>query len=200
MNNSDNDRTGRSSRRFSCQQKYRGEWLQLSQLQYYDRHDKLHAWESVDRVDSHGAVIIIPIMREAGEIILVRQYRPPTDCFMIEFPAGLIDDGESAIDTVPRELREETGYLGRVISISGPRYSSPGMSSEQLYIAMVEIDEAYHREHAPIAQPDGNEDIETIRIKLTELNDFLDKAEAGGDGIDSRVAVFSLTVGGLYHA
>lgn len=48
------------------------------------------------------------------EIVLQKQYRPPTDKVTIEVPAGLIDAGETAEQAAVRELREETGYVGTV--------------------------------------------------------------------------------------
>lgn len=48
------------------------------------------------------------------EIILQKQYRPPVDKVCIEVPAGLVDEGETAEQAAVRELKEETGYVGKV--------------------------------------------------------------------------------------
>lgn len=64
------------------------------------------------RTRAEGAAII-PAMTEAGEVVLVEQYRPPVQRRVIEWPAGLIgDEGNSAdaVATAERELLEETGY------------------------------------------------------------------------------------------
>lgn len=52
------------------------------------------------------------------EIILQKQYRPPLDKVTIEVPAGLIDEGETAEQAAVRELREETGYIGKATQSS----------------------------------------------------------------------------------
>jgi 8-oxo-dGTP pyrophosphatase MutT (NUDIX family) len=52
------------------------------------------------------------------EIVLQKQYRPPIDKVVIEIPAGLVDEGETAEQAAVRELREETGFVGVVSETS----------------------------------------------------------------------------------
>jgi len=56
-----------------------------------------------------GAVMVIPVLRD-GRLVIVRQYRYPHRRVFVEFPAGKLDPGESALATGQRELREEAGY------------------------------------------------------------------------------------------
>lgn len=57
------------------------------------------------------AVVIIPIT-EAGKFVMVVQSRPNTrGGVLVEFPAGMVDEGEDPITAARRELLEETGYL-----------------------------------------------------------------------------------------
>ena len=49
---------------------------------------------------------------EAGNVILVEQYRHAVGHFMLEIPAGHVDPQEKPEAAVRRELLEETGYGG----------------------------------------------------------------------------------------
>jgi len=52
---------------------------------------------------------------QSPRIVLQKQWRAPADAVVIEIPAGLMDPDESAEECALRELREETGYVGKVM-------------------------------------------------------------------------------------
>lgn len=86
---------------------------------YTDPLGTTRTWESAERsTRPEGAVIdgvgIVTILeKESGpELLLQKQWRPPIDKVVIEVPAGLIDEGETAEECAVRELKEETGYVG----------------------------------------------------------------------------------------
>lgn len=166
-----------------------GRWLVLNEIEYEDAKHRKSSWESVSRRNCAGAVAMIAVLRESKRIILVRQYRPPADAFMIEFPAGLIDKGESPEATAVRELREETGYTGVVRRMLPPAYNSPGLTSEYVYIAIMDVPE--HIQDDIRTDFDENEDIETILVPLDALSGFLDDAAASGSKIDGKLSAFA---------
>ncbi len=49
-----------------------------------------------------------------NKVLLVRQYRPGPDEVFLELPGGYIEKDEKAEETMARELKEETGYEGKV--------------------------------------------------------------------------------------
>lgn len=58
---------------------------------------------------NRDAVIVIPVLKD-GSILLQKQYKHGGGEVVIEFCAGLVDEGEEPIDAAARELQEETGY------------------------------------------------------------------------------------------
>lgn len=95
-------------------------------------------WEFAERVGSNTAVSIIAHIGD--KLITVRQLRIPTGEQVLEFPAGMMNPGETPEETASRELKEETGYrvIGHIKTI-GPTYSSPGLTNEQVYIVEVKV-------------------------------------------------------------
>jgi len=80
---------------------YTGKWISFCK--------KDGKWEYAKRLNCSGAVIV-PTLNKDNKLIFVEQYRTPLDKWTIEWPAGLIDKGESPIVAAKRELLEETGY------------------------------------------------------------------------------------------
>ncbi len=173
---------------------FKGEWLSLEKIEYLDKTGKKKDWESCTRTKSTGAVVIVAITKPSNKFVLIRQFRPPTSSYVIEFPAGLVDEGESSADSALRELKEECGCSGKLIRITNHFFSSPGMSSASLALALVEIDET-----APgaFSEPDfdDSEDIETFFVEVSELSNFLSERESLGDKIDAKLATASIFLG-----
>ncbi|MDE0885612.1 MAG: NUDIX hydrolase [Myxococcota bacterium] len=63
------------------------------------------------RIDAEDWVNVVPVT-EAGEIVMVRQYRHGARAVTLEIPGGMVDPGENPAAAAARELLEETGYAG----------------------------------------------------------------------------------------
>ena len=79
-----------------------------------------------------NAVVMI-LTDESGERILVnREYRMAMAQWIYNFPAGLIDPGETPEESAKRELWEETGLqLIRIDDVLDNSYSAVGFSNER---------------------------------------------------------------------
>ena len=152
-----------------------GKFLYLRELEYTDHRGLPRKWESCDRTGEGAGCFIFAKIVPDNEVLLIRQYRPPLDRFAIEFPAGLIDDGEEPGEAALRELREETGYKGELKKLSDRAYSSPGLTDEFLIFARVEIDPAVQGEIQ--TDFDEAESIETFLVAPDKLNEFLENVK-----------------------
>jgi ADP-ribose pyrophosphatase len=80
-------------------------------------------------------VVIYSLYGEAHDrVVLIRQYRYPIDGFVYEFPAGLVDAGESYGQAAVREMHEETGLAFTPLSVDPlfeePRFTTVGLTDE----------------------------------------------------------------------
>ncbi len=84
-------------------------------------------------VDHHGGVSVAALT-EQDELFFVRQYRYPYHEVVLELPAGKLEPGEDPFEAGKRELREETGVVGRDYANLGKLYPSPGYTNEIIYL------------------------------------------------------------------
>ncbi len=164
-----------------------GKWIHYRVAEFTDPGGTNRRWEYVDRTDDRIAVIIVPVCRPSNDLIFARQYRPAMGRDVIEFPAGLVDEGESFAETAIRELREETGYSGQVIWESPVLCSSPGVTSERTCLVGVEVDDKMPANRAPEAACEEDEWIEVVRIKHENAAARLLELSKDNVIIDSRI-------------
>jgi 8-oxo-dGTP pyrophosphatase MutT (NUDIX family) len=97
-----------------------------------------------------------------GRLLLVRQYRHPARDELLETPAGSVDEGESAEESVNRELAEEVGYCARDVRHLGSFYLAPGWTTEYMHVYLAcDLYES-------TAPGDEDERIEVVRLTPEE--------------------------------
>jgi ADP-ribose pyrophosphatase len=129
--------------------------------------------ERLVRPDS-AAVLVYHKPRE--EFIFTRQFRYPISDgeprHILEIPAGGIDESETEKEAAVREVKEEIGYRCEKLDFIAAVYSSPGTSSERIYIYFAEVDDR------DVLQEGGgldeeNEDIYLDCLSVEELRNNL---------------------------
>lgn len=99
-----------------------------------------------DIVRHPGAVTVVPIDAD-GRIVMVRQYRPALDQFLLEIPAGKRDVVDEPPEvTAQRELGEEVGMRAGRLELLGTFANAPGFSDEMSWIYLGRDLEPVHRE------------------------------------------------------
>jgi 8-oxo-dGTP pyrophosphatase MutT (NUDIX family) len=112
-------------------------------------------------------VQIIP-RTPSGQLIMVEQLRPGAEICTLEFPAGLLDEGEDPLHAGLRELEEETGYRAAGAWHVGSVFVNPAIQSNQLHFI-----------YAQDCRPDGNtqldegEDIQTRLVAEADLPELI---------------------------
>jgi len=150
-------------------------WIRLKKIFYTDEKGVERQWEAAERTTRRAdadAVFIIAMLHKAGkepEVLLVSQFRPPVDSYVLEFPAGLIDKGETAGDAGLRELMEETGYTGTIKQVSPIVVADSGMTNANLQYVHIDVDLDAPENLNPKARPDEGEFIESHRVPRNRL-------------------------------
>jgi len=106
------------------------------------------------------------------EVILVKQYRHGACDVLLEFPGGIVEDGEDPIDGAKRELLEETGYQASNMIEIAKLYPNPALQTNTLYCFLARGVEKVSEQSL-----DAGEDIEVRRMPLDELIEVAKRGE-----------------------
>ncbi len=131
-------------------------------------------WECVRHP---GGALAVPVTQD-GKFVLVKQYRFTVNGRLLEFPAGTVEADESPLETIEREIEEETGYRAGKWHDMGKFILAPGYSDEYIY-AFLALD--LEKLETP-PQQDEDEDIEVVLMTESEL----EAAILRGEPIDGK--------------
>ena len=90
--------------------------------------------KAVREVAEHpGGAVVVPVTDD-GKIVMITQHRFPMNEVLLELPAGKLNKDEDPFICAVRELEEETGYKSNNVKELGSIYTTPGYSTEKLWI------------------------------------------------------------------
>ncbi len=124
-----------------------------------------------------GAALAVPITK-SGEVIILRQYRFACSRRILEFPAGTLEEGESPLESIKREIQEESGYSADKWDNLGMMLPCPGYSDETIHLFLAR--DLNKLEKKP--QGDADEDIEVLKMSIGKLNDIIASGKESLDG------------------
>lgn len=132
---------------------------------------KTRGRKTTREIVEHKDCVAVVVLDKAENVLLVRQFRKPVEKVLLEIPAGGIDPGENAEESVRRELQEEIGYLPRKVERLGGFYSAPGYCTEYLHLYLA-TDLVSSQQRA-----EDTEDIEVVRVPLSQIPGLIASGE-----------------------
>jgi len=164
-------------------------YLSLYEAEYENRVGNMRTWTVASRKnndtiqkqffenkeDAIDGVIIAAYHKEKNKLVIIKQFRIPLNDYVYELPAGLIDPGDDANNTIGRELMEETGLkLIDIIKNRGTEkvYVSAGMTDESLSLAYCTCEGEISDEHL-----EDDECIEAMLVSQEEAMELIQSKE-----------------------
>ncbi|KPI37058.1 putative Nudix hydrolase [Cyphellophora attinorum] len=128
-------------------------WIALKKIEFIDQTNTPRTWEVAVRKTTakKSGVDAVAIGN-----ILVSPSKPPSTLLTAE---------EAAV----REMKEETGYEGSILSTSPAVSSDPGMTNATLQLVMMEVEVKDGEKGMPEQRLDDGELIERVVVPLEEL-------------------------------
>lgn len=117
------------------------------------------------KTDNSVAVVVYNTVTQ--KYIFVKQFRVGSQDYLMELVAGHIEKNITAVETVKREVFEETGYETDTIDLLVPAYwTSPGFSTETIAIYYVEVSKKTGKGGG---LKEENENIEVVEMTLNAV-------------------------------
>jgi ADP-ribose pyrophosphatase len=128
--------------------------------------------KAVREVAEHpGGAVVVPVTDD-GKIVMVTQHRFPVDKILLELPAGKLSKGEDPKLCAVRELEEETGYKSDNVNELGSIFTTPGYSTEKLWIYLAkDLKPGNHN------REEGEFGMQVFELSLKEVEEKINNGE-----------------------
>lgn len=122
-----------------------GNYLKNYELEYENKSGKSKKYEIVSRseitsVDELGKKVsgVSIVVFYEGKLLLLKEFRMAVNRHIYNLCAGMIEQGETLIEAIERELHEETGlFIDEIIDVLPPSYAAVGFSDVLTHIAII---------------------------------------------------------------
>jgi len=158
---------------------YAGNWIILKRLKLTAQDGQIVEWEYIERINEQKGMVIISRLIPSNNIVMIKQYRPAINNYIIGFPAGIAASEDIEKEAL-RELEEETGFKGRITKVSPILKSNPALMNDDVYIVNAVIDETSAPNQDPVQKLSTGEDIEVLIVSEDNLFAFLDEQRKSG--------------------
>ncbi|MCW3072667.1 MAG: hydrolase [Bacteroidetes bacterium] len=131
-----------------------------------------------------GDVSMVVPVTENDEFIFVRQYKHGIREITLEFPAGIVEEGQTPLCAAYAELEQETGAAADNIVLLGELKTLPSKNFSTLY--------GYVAKRAKIIKPqkpDVSEEIEVVMLTAKEVEE---KIISGEINCSDTIALYTL--------
>lgn len=102
--------------------------VQLDQIEYNSGNKGIR-----ETILHPGGAVVVPYTNE-GKFVWINQFRYPHQKFLLEFPAGKLDNKEDPLNCAVREIKEETGFTAEKFFKLGAIATTPGFCTEILHL------------------------------------------------------------------
>ena len=126
---------------------HQGKFITYYEADYENDNKMIKTYEFVSRdpsltketfgLNKPAGVGMVCFSLDKSKVLLESEFRLACNRFVFNFPAGLIDKGETPEQAAQREIREETGVeMKEIIDVLSPCYALPGSSDELMVIVI----------------------------------------------------------------
>ncbi|QAA82863.1 NUDIX hydrolase [Aequorivita sp. H23M31] len=120
------------------------------------------------------SVAIVLFERESQSLLLTKQFRYPTckhkEGWLLEIPAGSLEENEKPEDCIVREVMEELGYKITKPKLINTFYTSPGASTERIFLFFSEVSQNDKTQKGG-GNESENEDIKLVNVPTSEITE-----------------------------
>lgn len=166
-------------------QVHKGKFLSYYVASFLNKDGKVKEYEFISRdstltkekfgLNRPAGVGLVALNKDRNKVLLQSEFRLATNHFVFNFPAGLIDEGETVEESAKRELKEETGLnLIEVKDVLPPSYASQGTSDELMQLVVCtcegEIKESIFADEEIIAKWYTKEEVKNLFLEKAYMS------------------------------